>query len=238
VACGPPGLKGGKNILVSQQWRRHFHQASTSSGISQANGTYGLGVLTADFDKRWLARQSTSPMTPRPAHSTKTKETGRFTDIALEAGLRSEAPMENRRPYGRLGRRLRHGRQLRIVKTTRGDTPSLYRIRVEQTLKTPPSLLAWASTRSISGGDAVFFRTMDNDGWPDILICNGHVYPEVEQLKTGGWLSAQRKLLYRNLRNGRFEDVSLQAGAGNSIRSLPRSRLLAILTTTETWMSW
>src|SRR6202007_2140059 len=56
---------------------------------------------------------------------------------------------------------------------------------------------------------------MDNDGWPDILICNGHVYPEVEQLKTEAGY-AQRKLLYRNLRNGRFEDVSLQAGAGIS----------------------
>jgi hypothetical protein len=56
---------------------------------------------------------------------------------------------------------------------------------------------------------------MDNDGWADILICNGHVYPEVEQLKTEAGY-AQRKLLYRNLRNGRFEDVSLNAGAGIS----------------------
>ena len=58
---------------------------------------------------------------------------------------------------------------------------------------------------------------MDNDGWPDILICNGHVYPEVEQLKTEAGYP-QRKLLYRNLRNGRFEDVSMQAGPGISSR--------------------
>ena len=57
---------------------------------------------------------------------------------------------------------------------------------------------------------------MDNDGWPDILICNGHVYPEVEQLKTEAGYP-QRKLLYRNLRNGRFEDVSMQAGPGISV---------------------
>ena len=56
---------------------------------------------------------------------------------------------------------------------------------------------------------------MDNDGWADILICNGHVYPEVEQLKTEAGY-AQRKLLYQNLRNGHFADVSFQAGPGIS----------------------
>jgi len=62
---------------------------------------------------------------------------------------------------------------------------------------------------------------MDNDGWPDILICNGHVYPEVEQLKTEAGYP-QRKLLYRNLRNGRFEDVSMQAGPGISTPTASR----------------
>ncbi len=59
------------------------------------------------------------------------------------------------------------------------------------------------------------FFDFDNDGWPDILICNGHVYPEVEQLKTEAGY-AQRKLLYRNLRNGHFADISLQVGSGIS----------------------
>ena len=57
---------------------------------------------------------------------------------------------------------------------------------------------------------------MDNDGWPDILICNGHVYPEVEQLRTEAGY-AQQKLLYRNQRNGHFDDVSLQAGPGITV---------------------
>jgi enediyne biosynthesis protein E4 len=54
---------------------------------------------------------------------------------------------------------------------------------------------------------------MDNDGWADILICNGHVYPEVEQLRTEAGYP-QQKLLYRNLRNGKFEDVSPRGGTG------------------------
>src|SRR5438876_1092933 len=60
------------------------------------------------------------------------------------------------------------------------------------------------------------FFDMDNDGWPDILICNGHVYPEVEQLKTEAGYP-QQKLLYKNLRNGRFADVSSQAGTGITV---------------------
>jgi hypothetical protein len=62
---------------------------------------------------------------------------------------------------------------------------------------------------------------MDNDGWPDILICNGHVYPEVEQLRTEAGYP-QRKLLYRNLRNGKFEDVSMDAGPGISAPAASR----------------
>src|SRR6201998_4813072 len=62
---------------------------------------------------------------------------------------------------------------------------------------------------------------MDNDGWPDILICNGHVYPEVEQLKTEAGY-AQRKLLYQNLHNGHFADISFQAGLGISEPSASR----------------
>ena len=52
------------------------------------------------------------------------------------------------------------------------------------------------------------FLDYDNDGWPDILLCNGHVYPEVrESAMESGY--RQRKVVYRNLGNGRFEDVSI-----------------------------
>ena len=60
---------------------------------------------------------------------------------------------------------------------------------------------------SFGGG----FFDYDNDGWLDIFIANGHVYPEVEQLKTEAGYK-QRKVVYRNLGNGRFEDVTLALG--------------------------
>jgi hypothetical protein len=57
------------------------------------------------------------------------------------------------------------------------------------------------------------FLDFDNDGWPDALTCNGHVYPEVrEKASESGY--RERKVLYHNLGNGKFQDVSLIAGPG------------------------
>jgi hypothetical protein len=57
------------------------------------------------------------------------------------------------------------------------------------------------------------FIDYDNDGWPDILLCNGHVYPEIGESATESGYR-QRKVLYRNLANGKFADVSLDSGPG------------------------
>jgi hypothetical protein len=54
---------------------------------------------------------------------------------------------------------------------------------------------------------------MDNDGWLDLFMSNGHVYPEVTGSKTEAPY-AEHKYLYRNLRNGRFEEVTDKAGPG------------------------
>src|SRR5579885_3037484 len=67
------------------------------------------------------------------------------------------------------------------------------------------------NTRFLGWG-ARFFD-FDNDGWPDILTCNGHVYPEVRERESESGYR-QRKVLYRNLGNGHFEDVSQDAGPG------------------------
>jgi hypothetical protein len=67
------------------------------------------------------------------------------------------------------------------------------------------------NTRLLGWG--VGFFDMDNDGWLDILMSNGHVYPEVDKSKAD-LKYAEHKYLYRNLRDGRFEEVTNQAGPG------------------------
>jgi len=104
---------------------------------------------------------------------------------------------------------------LDIVKTNfAGDTPSLYHNRGNWNFE-DATFTAGLGKHTQYLGWGCGFIDFDNDGWPDILLCNGHVYPEVEQLKTEAGY-AQRKLFYRNLRNGRFEDISTQLGLGIS----------------------
>jgi len=214
VACGPPGLKGGKNILYHNNGDGTFTDVSTSSGISQANGTYGLGVLTADFDNDgwpdiYVANDSTASALYQ------NKKNGKFTDIALEAGCALSPDGKPQAGMGVSAADYDMDGNFDIVKTNfAGDTPSLYRNQGGANFEDTTFTAGLGQHTQYLGWGCGFFD-MDNDGWPDILICNGHVYPEVEQLKTEAGY-AQRKLLYRNLRNGRFEDVSLQAGAGIS----------------------
>ena len=79
------------------------------------------------------------------------------------------------------------------------------------------------NTRLLGWG--VSFIDIDNDGWLDILIANGHVYPEVDGTQVDA-AYAERKYLYRNLRNGQFEDVSLMGGSG--ITAAAKARGFAI----------
>ena len=214
VACGPPGLKGGKNILYHNNGDGTFTDVSEDSGILQANGTFGLGVLTADFDNDgwpdiYVANDSTASALYQ------NKKNGKFVDIALEAGCALSADGKPQAGMGVSAADYDLDGNLDIVKTNfAGDTPSLYHNLGKANFEDTTFAAGLGLHTKYLGWGCGFFD-MDNDGWPDILICNGHVYPEVEQLTTEAGY-AQRKLLYKNLRNGHFADVSLQGGSGIS----------------------
>ena len=220
VACGPPGLKGGKNILYHNNGDGTFTDVSESSGVTQVNGTFGLGVLTADFDNDgwpdiYVANDST------PSLLYQNNKRGKFEDIAVEAGCALSADGKPQAGMGVSAADYDLDGNLDIVKTNfAGDTPSLYRNQGAANFEDSTFTGGLGLHTQFLGWGCGFFD-FDNDGWPDILICNGHVYPEVEKLQTEAGY-AQRKLLYRNLRNGRFEDVSMNAGPGISGPSASR----------------
>ncbi len=220
VACGPPGLKGGKNILFHNNGDGTFTDVSEASGILSSGGTFGLGVLTADFDNDgwpdiYVADDSSTSALYQ------NKKNGKFTDIAVEAGCALSPDGKPQAGMGVSAADYDLDGNLDIVKTNfAGDTPSLYHNLGSANFEdTTFSAGLGAHTQYLGWGCGFF--DFDNDGWADILICNGHVYPEVEQLKTEAGY-AQRKLLYRNLRNGKFEDVSEIAGPGISTPSAAR----------------
>jgi len=212
VACGPPGLKGGKNILFHNNGDGTFTDVSEKSGILKTPGTYGLGVLVADFDNDgwpdiYVANDSTSSALYKNNHD------GTFTDIAIEAGVAYSPDGKPQAGMGVSAADYNCDGWLDVVKTNfAGDTSSLYKntgsmVFEDQTFQAGLG----KNTRFLSWG--VGFLDFDNDGWTDILVCNGHVYPEVgETSAESGY--RERKVLYRNLGNGKFADVSLDAGPG------------------------
>jgi hypothetical protein len=214
VACGPPGLQGGKNILYHNNGDGTFSDVSEAAGIFRANGTYGLGVLTADFDNDgwpdiYVANDSTASAL---YHN---KKNGTFEDVAIEAGCALSPDGKPQAGMGVSAGDYDLDGNLDLLKTNfAGDTPSLYHNLGGGNFE-DATFAAGLGAHTQFLGWGCGFLDFDNDGWPDILICNGHVYPEVEQLKTEAGYP-QRKLLYRNLHNGRFADVSMQAGPGIS----------------------
>lgn len=212
VACGPPGLKGGKNILFNNNGDGTFSDVSEKAGILKTAGTYGLGVLVADFDNDgwpdiYVANDSSSSALYKNNHD------GTFTDIALEAGVAYSPDGKPQAGMGVAAADYDCDGLLDIVKTNfAGDTTSLYHntgkmLFDDQTFQAGLG----KNTRFLSWG--VGFLDFDNDGWSDIFICNGHVYPEVgETSSESGY--RERKELYRNLGDGKFADVSLEAGSG------------------------
>jgi enediyne biosynthesis protein E4 len=214
VACGPPGLQGGKNILYHNNGDGAFTDVSEAAGIFRANGTYGLGVLTADLDNDgwpdiYVANDSTASALYQ------NKKNGKFEDIAIEAGCALSPDGKPQAGMGIAAADYDLDGNLDILKTNfAGDTPSLYHNLGGGNFEDATFTAGLGAHTQFLGWGCGFFD-FDNDGWPDILICNGHVYPEVEQLKTEAGYP-QRKLLYRNLRNGHFADISFQVGPGIS----------------------
>jgi enediyne biosynthesis protein E4 len=212
VACGPPGIQGGKNILYRNNGDGTFTDVSEKSGILETAGTYGLGVLVSDFDNDgwpdiYVANDSVASVL---YHNQKD---GRFVDVAVDAGCAFSADGKPQAGMGVGAGDYDHDGDLDIVKTNfAGDTPSLYSNRAKLSFEDVTFAAGLGLHTKFLGWGTGFFD-FDNDGWPDILICNGHVYPEVEQLKMEAGY-AQKKILYRNLRNGKFEDASAGAGPG------------------------
>jgi hypothetical protein len=212
VACGPPGLQGGKNILYHNNGDGTFTDVSEASGILGASGTYGLGVLTADLDNDgWPDIYVANDSAPSTLYQN--KKNGKFQDIAIEAGCALSPDGKPQAGMGISAADYDLDGNLDLIKSNfAGETPSLYRNLGDASFEDVTFPAGLGGHTQYLGWGCGFFD-MDNDGWADILICNGHVYPEVEKLKTEvGY--AQSKLLYQNLHNGRFADVSLQAGPG------------------------
>jgi hypothetical protein len=220
VMCGPAGLRGAQNALYRGQADGTFADVSGKAGILKAPASYGFTPLVLDYDNDgwpdvYVANDSRASLLFHNQRDGTFEERGLMAGAALTADGRAQAGMGvAAADYDRDG-------WLDIAKTNfDDDTPSLYRNLGDGSFE-EVAVRAGLGAHNTYLGWGVGFPDVDLDGWPDLLIVNGHVYPEADRAG-GRYAYAQRKLLYRNLGNGRFDDVSRRAGRGLDVPTVAR----------------
>ena len=224
VMCGPRGLPGAKNILYHNNGDGTFTDVTDKAQIEKTNGHYCFSVSTVDYDDDgwpdiFIACDST------PSILYHNNKNGAFTDVAVIAGAAfNEDGREQAGMGSTIGDYDGDGR-LDIFKTNfSDDTSTLYKNNGDGTFSDVTTAAGLGLYTKYLGWGTMFFD-FDNDSWPDLLLVNGHVYPEVDKFHLGSNYQEPR-ILYHNDGNGRFTDVSAQAGP--AITTIASSRGLAI----------
>jgi hypothetical protein len=211
VSCGPVGLPMGHNVLYHNNRDGSFTDVSETAGILKPGGRYGLGVAAADFDNDgWPDIYVACDQTPSLLY--RNRRDGTFEEIGDRAGVAYNADGQLQAGMGVAVADFDGNGFLDIAKTNfSGDRPSLYRNEDGEMFE-DISAPAGLGARQLLGWGLAFLD-IDEDGWPDLVIANGHVYPEVDGSPIGETYR-QKTLLYRNLGGNRFADVTEQGGAG------------------------
>ncbi len=217
VFCGPRGLPTAKPHLYHNQGDGTFADVSFRAGILKAGDCYGLGVLTADFENSgWPGIYVACDSTPSLYFHNNTD--GTFTERGVEAGVAYNEDGLEQAGMGVSAADFDGDGLLDIFKTNfDDDVPDLYRNEGDGTFtfRTFDAKLG-SNLKFLSWGGGFF--DYDNDGWPDIFIATGHVYPELETHGHPESPYRQRNLLYHNAGDGTFEDVTSIAGPGLELR--------------------
>jgi len=206
VQCGPRGLPGAGDTLYHNNGDGTFTDVSKKAGVSDPGGYYGLGVICSDFDGDGLvdifvANDST------PNFLYHNNGDGTFKDIGFPSGT---AVNENGSEQGSMGVTLGdydHDQRLDLFITNFDDDYNTLYHNDGKGSFTDVSYAAKVAAVSLPyvGWGTKFFD-YDNDGWVDLLVVNGHVYPQLPTYR-------QRNFVHHNNRDGTFTEVGAQLGA-------------------------
>lgn len=206
VQCGPRGLKGAGDSLYHNNGDGTFTDVSKKAGVADPDGYYGLGVIASDLDDDGLvdifvANDST------PNFLYHNNGDGTFKDIGFASGT---AVNENGSEQGSMGVTLgdydHDGKLDLFITNFDDDYNTLYRNDGKGSF-TDVSYAAKVAAVSLPYvGWGTRFFDYDNDGWVDLIVVNGHVYPQLPSYR-------QRNLVHHNNRDGTFTEVGEQLGA-------------------------
>jgi enediyne biosynthesis protein E4 len=222
VMCGPRGLQGSGDHLFHSNGDGTFTDVSKKMGLDDQNDYYGLDALFVDVNNDgkpdlMVANDST------PNYLYINKGNGTFKDESYEDGFALNGDGREAANMGLAVGDYENNGHLSVASTTFSDDyPILFRNNgtgafTDVSYQTG---IAQSSIPFVKFGDG--FLDYDNDGWKDLLIVNGHVYPQVDQHAEWGQTYAQRQLLYRNLSNGKFELVPAVEGTGLAVVTVGR----------------
>ena len=206
VQCGPRGLPGAGDSLYRNNGDGTFADVSKKAGVSDPAGYYGLGVICSDFDGDglvdiYVANDST------PNFLYHNNGDGTFKEIGFVSGA---AVNDNGSEQGSMGVALGdydHDGRLDLFVTNFADEyNTLYHANGRNSFADVSYKANVAAVSLPYVGWGTEFFDYDNDGWADLFVANGHVYPQLENYR-------QRKFVHRNNRDGTFAEVSEQLGA-------------------------
>ncbi|MFL6449404.1 MAG: CRTAC1 family protein [Bryobacteraceae bacterium] len=210
VSCGPRGLPFDRNMLYRNNGDSTFSDVSERSGIAAPEGHYSLGVLTGDFDEDGMpdiyvaCDQTPSLLYMNKGHG-RFEEEGVLRGVAYDGNGRAMSGMGvDAADYSGEG-------HLSIFRTNFSDEfETLYHNRGSATFDDVTFASGLGQNTKYVGWGTGFFD-FNQDGWKDLYLVNGHVFPEVEGLGTDIHYK-DRAILYENLADGKFRDISRAAG--------------------------
>jgi len=213
VMCGPRGLPGEPDHLFHNNGDGTFTDVSVKAGVSDPSKYYGLASAFVDVDDDgWVDLAVANDSTPNYLY--RNKHDGTFEDISYASGF---ALSDDGREQASMGIAIgdyQHTGRIDLFTTTFSDDyKTLYRNDGHGSFTdvTYQAGLAGPTTPFLSWGTG--FLDYDNDGWLDLFIANGHVYPEVDK-QDWGTTWAERPQLFRNIDGKKFEEVPPATGSG------------------------
>jgi hypothetical protein len=225
IQCGPRGLKGSPDTLYHNNGDGAFVDVSEKSGTGDPEHRYGLTAIWSDFNSD--GNLDLFVTNDGEANYLYQRDgAGKFADVALVSGVAvNEDGAEQANMGVAIGDYLHNGYMSLALSHFDNEYAVLYRNdgHMNFTDMSIASGIARGTQGYVGWGDA--FVDFSNDGWQDLFVVNGHVYPQVDSAHVATRY-LEPKLLFLNQRDGTFRNISRQVGA--SIQVPQVSRGLAI----------